>query len=176
MGKSTLKKDRQRLSLGDTGFLQLLGLFQVIMANPDEPSKSLLFCQKISHRNPPRAGPEMRCGEFLHTESRLVTRPLAKKTCFALHLIEPQDTLESEVTWQLKLIIFSRRYPPGNESLYKSIYIEYTYIHTHTVTFMQKIKCSHDSHVKPLTRRPCMCEPNVSGMLKSVTCSIDCFG
>ena len=33
MGKSTLKMTGSK-SLGDTGFLQFLGLFQVIMANP----------------------------------------------------------------------------------------------------------------------------------------------
>ena len=61
-----------------------------------------------------------------------------KKTCFALHLIGPQETRESEVRWRLKLIIFNRRYPPGNESLHRYIFTElFTYcirlhIHTHS--------------------------------------------
>ena len=47
--------------------------------------------RRHQHRKAPRTGPEMRCGEFLPPESRLVTRPLASKRSHVLPLHRPLD-------------------------------------------------------------------------------------
>ena len=55
MEKSTLKMTGSK-SLGDTGFLQFLGLFQVIMANPGGPIEEDMHPCSFTFRPPGSGG------------------------------------------------------------------------------------------------------------------------